>query len=74
MPEGAFGGATGGATFDGVIKTLPQIENAPYSRERFIQECAMRIIAFSDFDKYSPTALVERAVTTAALLANRLKL
>lgn len=74
MAESISGGTGGVATFDGVIKTLPQIENAPYSRERFIQECAMRIIAFSDLDRNSPTILVERAVTTATLLANRLKL
>lgn len=47
IPTG--GGATA-ATFDGVITSIPPLKNGPYSKERFIQECAMSLFSNTNFN------------------------
>ena len=65
--------AGGAAAFDGVIKEVPPVKLSAYTKDRFIQECALSLFANTHFDN---SANVVRAanegVNRAKILADQL--
>ena len=65
------GGTSGGAaSFDGKVSLLP------YTKERFIQECAIRLYSNMNFDSYGAFSVqdcVRNAVNRAKALAQQLE-
>ena len=62
--------------FDGNIKSLPNLQIQGYSKDRFIQEMAMRLFANIDFKSsvISIEALAKQCVERSKILAYELGL
>lgn len=71
---GDAGGAAGGvAGFDGVIKEVPPVKLSAYTKDRFIQECALSLFANTHFDNGANVVrAASEAVNRAKILANQL--
>lgn len=71
---GAAGGAAGGAAaFDGIIKEVPPVKLSAYTKDRFIQECALSLFANTHFDDGANVVrAANEAVNRAKILANQL--
>lgn len=71
---GAAGGAAGAAAFDGVIKEVPPVKLSAYTKDRFIQECALSLFANTHFDDGGTNVVraANEAVNRAKILANQL--
>lgn len=50
MAEITGGGGATVSSFNGVITSIPLLKNAPYSKERFIQECAISLFSNTNFN------------------------
>lgn len=65
------GGAA--AAFDGVIKEVPPIKLSAYTKDRFIQECALSLFANTLFDNGTNVVrAANEAVNRAKILADQL--
>ena len=67
--------STGGAAaaFDGVIKEVPPIKLSAYTKDRFIQECALSLFANTLFENGTNVVRVaNEAVNRAKILADQL--
>ena len=68
--ESAGGVAT---AFDGVIKEVPPIKLSAYTKDRFIQECALSLFANTLFDHgINVVRAANEAVNRAKILADQL--
>lgn len=76
MLAGANGTESAGgvaAAFDGVIKEVPPIKLSAYTKDRFIQECALSLFANTLFDNGTNVVrAANEAVNRAKILANQL--
>ena len=65
------GGAA--AVFDGVIKEVPPIKLSAYTKDRFIQECALSLFANTLFNNGTNVVrAAKEAVNRAKILADQL--
>ena len=65
------GGAA--AAFDGVIKEVPPVKLSAYTKDRFIQECALSLFANTLFDNGTNVVrAANEAVNRAKILADQL--
>ena len=63
----------GAAAFDGVIKEVPPIKLSAYTKDRFIQECALSLFANTLFDHgINVVRAANEAVNRAKILADQL--
>ena len=68
--ESASGAA---AAFDGVIKEVPPVKLSAYTKDRFIQECALSLFANTLFDNSTNVVrAANEAVNRAKILADQL--
>ena len=76
MLAGANGTESAGgvaAAFDGVIKEVPPVKLSAYTKDRFIQECALSLFANTHFDNSANVVrAANEAVNRAKILANQL--
>jgi hypothetical protein len=69
--SGASGG--GAAGFDGVIKEVQPVKLSAYTKDRFIQECALSLFANTHFDNGANVVrAASEAVNKAKILASQL--
>ena len=67
----SVGGAA--AAFDGVIKEVPPVKLSAYTKDRFIQECALSLFANTHFDNNANVVrAANEAVNRAKILADQL--
>ena len=65
------GGAA--AVFDGVIKEVPPVKLSAYTKDRFIQECALSLFANTLFNNGTNVVrAANEAVNRAKILADQL--
>lgn len=71
---GESGASGGGAVgFDGVIKEVPPVKLSAYTKDRFIQECALSLFANTHFDNGANVVrAASEAVNRAKILASQL--
>ena len=63
----------GASAFDGVIKEVPPVKLSAYTKDRFIQECALSLFANTHFDNSANVVrAANEAVNRAKILANQL--
>ena len=63
----------GAAAFDGVIKEVPPIKLSAYTKDRFIQECALSLFANTLFNNGTNVVrAANEAVNRAKILADQL--
>ena len=63
----------GAAAFDGVIKEVPPIKLNAYTKDRFIQECALSLFANTLFNNGTNVVrAANEAVNRAKILADQL--
>ena len=68
--ESASGAA---AEFDGVIKEVPPVKLSAYTKDRFIQECALSLFANTLFNNGTNVVrAANEAVNRAKILADQL--
>ena len=61
------------AAFDGVIKEVPPIKLSAYTKDRFIQECALSLFANTLFNNGTNVVrAANEAVNRAKILADQL--
>lgn len=75
MLAGANGTESAGsvASFDGVIKEVPPVKLSAYTKDRFIQECALSLFANTLFDHgINVVRAANEAVNRAKILADQL--
>ena len=61
------------AAFNGVIKEVPPIKLSAYTKDRFIQECALSLFANTLFDHgINVVRAANEAVNRAKILADQL--
>ena len=67
-----YAGGTATA-FDGVIKEVPPVKLSAYTKDRFIQECALSLFANTLFDNGTNVVrAANEAVNRAKILADQL--
>ena len=63
------------ASFDGVIKEVPPVKLSAYTKDRFIQECALSLFANTLFNNGTNVVrAANEAVNRAKILADQLTL
>ena len=63
----------GAAAFDGVIKEVPPIKLSAYTKDRFIQECALSLFANTLFNNGTNVVrAANEAINRAKILADQL--
>ena len=63
------------AAFDGVIKEVPPVKLSAYTKDRFIQECALSLFAITLFNNGTNVVRAANvAVNRAKILADQLTL
>ena len=63
----------GAAAFDGVIKEVPPVKVSAYTKDRFIQECALSLFANTLFNNCTNVVIAaNEAINRAKILADQL--
>lgn len=64
--------STSVASFDGKLKSFPEVTNGEYTRQGFIQQCAMTLFCNTSFDltKESPKTIAKKCYERAKVLTD----
>lgn len=64
--------STSVVSFDGNVKSFPKVTNGEYTKEGFIQQCAMTLFCNTSFEltKESPKTIAKKCYERAKVLAD----